>query len=112
MIKFWSNDFDYTKRFGSVEPFGYLFNVRGESANYLINKYELNYQKVFVYYHMDKTIYIGSRQYGDKQSDYYGCEESDIEELSNILKPIIDIDLCNYEEYMCDDWYKKDSRWE
>ena len=48
MIKFWLDDFNYIKRFGCVEPFGYLFNVRGESANYLINKYQLDYPKVFV----------------------------------------------------------------
>ena len=39
-------------------------------------------------------------------------DEDDIEELYSLLKPIIDIDLRNYEDYMCDDWYRKDSRWE
>ena len=112
MIKFWLDDFDYTKRFGCVEPFGYLFNVRGESANYLINKYQLDYPKVFVNCYMDKTIYIGSKQYDNKKIDCCDCEADDVEELYNLLKPIIDIDLRNYEDYMCDDWYRKDSRWE
>jgi hypothetical protein len=112
MIKFWLDDFNYIKRFGVSEPFGYLFNVRSESANYLINKYKLSYPKVFVNCYVDKTIYIGSRQYNNKQSDCCNCEQDDIEELYNLLKPIIDIDMCNYEEYKCDDWYRKDSRWE
>lgn len=112
MIKFWSDDFNYIERLGSVEPFGYLFNVRGESANYLINKYQLDYQKVFVNCYTDKTIYIGSRQYDNKKGDCCDCDKDDIEDLYNLLKPIIDIDLRNYEDYMCDDWYRKDSRWE
>ena len=86
MIKFWSNDFDYTKRLGCVEPFGYLFNVRGESANYLINKYQLSYPKIFVNCYMDKTTYIGSRKYDNTGSDCCNCDEDDIEEL---LKSIL-----------------------
>ena len=43
---------------------------------------------------------------------YGDCDVDDVEELYNLLKPIIDIDLRNYEDYMCDDWYRKDSRWE
>lgn len=61
MIKFWQEDFNYVKRFGQVE-FGYLFNVRGESANYLINKYQLEYPNVFVNCYIDKTIYKGGKQ--------------------------------------------------
>ena len=61
---------------------------------------------------MDKTIYTGSRQYDNKKSDCCDCDEDDIEELYTLLKPIIDIDLRNYEDYMCDDWYRKDGRWE
>lgn len=110
MIKFWQEDFRYVKRLGCTEPFGYLFNVRGESANYLINKYQLEYPNVFVNCYIDKTIYIGSLQ--NKNSDCCECEVDDVDELYNLLKPIINIDIRNYEEYMCDDWYKKDSRWE
>lgn len=111
MIKFWSDDFEYTKRFGTAEPFGYLFRVRSESANYLMNKYQLNYQIVFVNCYMDKTIYIGSQQYDNKRSDCCDCEADDIEELYNILKPIMDVDIRNYEEYCYDPWYGKDDRW-
>ena len=112
MIKFWSDDFEYVKRFGASEPFGYLFYVRSDSANYLINKYYLNYQRVFVNCYMDKTIYIGSGQYNGKQSECCECHPNDIEELYNILKPIMDVDMRNYEEYRCDPWCGKDDRWE
>lgn len=112
MIKFWLDDFSYIKRYGCTEPFTYLFNVRGESANYLINKYQLKYPKIFVNYYMNKTIHIGSRQYNSKKRDCFDCDKADIEELYNLLKPIIDVDLRNYEDYMCDEWYKKDDRWE
>lgn len=112
MIKFWIQDFDYAKRLGYAEPFGYLFKVRGESANYLINKYELGFPNIFVNCYSDKTIYIGSRKYDGKYGDCCDCEQDDIEELYNLLKPIIDVDMRNYEDYMCDDWYRKDYRWE
>ena len=111
MIKFFIDDFNYEKRFGVTEPFGYLFNVRGESANYLRNKYELDYQKIFVNCYTDKTIYVGSRQYDNTLSECCECYQDDIEELYNILKPIIDVDMRNYEEYCCDHWYGKDDRW-
>ena len=111
MIKFFIDDFNYEKRLGATEPFGYLFNVRGESANYLINKYELGYQKIFVNCYADKTIYVGSRQYDNTLSECCECYQGDIEELYNILKPIIDVDMRNYEEYCCDNWYGKDDRW-
>lgn len=112
MVKFWLDDFSYTKRLGYAKPFGCLFNVRGESANYLINKYHLGYPKVFVNCYTDKTIYIGSQQYDGKQSDCCDCGQSDVEELYGLLKPIMEADMRNYEECLCDNWYKKDSRWE
>ena len=112
MIKFWSDDFKYIKRFGNVEPFGYLFKVRGESANYLINKYQLDYPNVFVNCYLDKTIYVGSRSNDNLTSDVCDCEDGDIDELYIVLKPFITIDMCNYEEYLADDWYQKDDRWE
>ena len=112
MIKFWKEDFKYNKRLGNTEPFGYLFTVRGESANYLINQYNLNHPNVFVNCYLDKTIYIGSRADSNLQSDICDCGREDIEELFNTLEPIISMDMRNYEEYKSDDWYKKDSRWE
>ena len=111
MIKFWLDDFKYTDRFGSTEPFGYYFEVRGESSNYLINKYELGYPNVFVNCYFDKTIYIGSRATNGLESDVCECEEEDVDELYNLLETTMKADMRNYEEYLADDWYQKDSRW-
>lgn len=112
MIKFWLDDFKYTDRFGTTKPFGYYFQVRGESSNYLINKYQLNYPNVFVNCYSDETIYIGSRAINDLKGDVCDCEEDDIDELYNLLEPIMSMDMRNYEDYLADDWYQKDSRWE
>lgn len=112
MIKFWIVDFSYEKRLGHSEPFGYVFHVSGESANYLMNKYRLSYPRVFVNCYLDKTIYIGSRQHDGRRSDCCDCNNGDREELYNLLFPIIQSDLANHEEYMCDDSYDRDSRWE
>ena len=103
MIKFWKADFSYEKRLGCSEPFGWLFYVRGESANYLMNRYGLSYPRVFVNCYLDGTIYIGSRRYDDMQSDCGECEDDDSEELFEALKPIIDAALVNYEEKICND---------
>ena len=103
MIKFWKADFSYEKRLGCSEPFGWLFCVRGESANYLMNRYGLSYPRVFVNCYPYETIYIGSRRYDDMQSDCCECEDDDMEELFEVLKPIIDADMVNYEEKICND---------
>lgn len=112
MIKFWIDDFKYTKRFGTTKPFGYYFKIRGESANYLMNKYCLRYPNVFINCYSDEAIYIGSRANDNLSGDVCDCEEDDVDDLYNILEPIMNIDMRNYEEYMADDWYRKDSRWE
>ena len=109
IIKFWANDFGYTERLGCVEPFGYLFSVCGESANYLTNKYELRYPNVFVNCYLDKTIYIGSRTNKTLQGKQCGetccCDEDDIEELYNLLKPIMECDMQNYKSYKDKSWF-------
>ena len=112
MIKFWASDFRYTKRFGKAEPFGYLFQVRSESANYLINRYRLAYPDVFVNCYNDKTIYVGSRATSGLTSDIFELRFDDVDELYMVLEPTIKADIRNYEEYKSDDWYQKDSRWE
>ena len=112
MIKFWAADFEYIKRLGKIRPFEYLFYVRGESANYLMNKYKLSCSKVYVDYSLDKTIYIGGRANDNAAYDWRYCNWDDIDELYGILEPIMNMDMRNYEEYIADDWYKRDSRWE
>lgn len=112
MVKFWTSDFEYIKRFGNVRPFNYKFKVRGESANYLMNKYRLVGNKVFVGCSSDETIYIGSCVDDGTSYGWKHCNDDDIDELYGILEPIMNMDMRNYEEYIADDWYKKDDRWE
>lgn len=121
MIKFWKEDFKYIKRSSYthffVEGFGYCytFSVRGESANYLMNTYNLNYPvvKVFVNYgHNATSMRVVSEIEDISNYDTYDIYGEDLTELTSLLKEDIEIDLRNYEEYKCDDWYKKDSRWE
>ena len=112
MIKFWKEDFEYTNRIGIVEPFSYIFIVRGESSNYLRNKYKLDYANIFVNCDLEKNIYIGSRAKNNQRNDVCDCLEEDLEELYKLLEPIMTMDMRNYEEYICNDWYEKDDMWE
>lgn len=112
MIKFWMDDFEYIKRFGNMRPFEYQFYVRGESANYLMNKYKLINGKIVVDCSSDERIYIGSYTNDNTSYGWKYCQDDDIDELYGILEPIMNMDMRNYEEYMADDWYKKDSRWD
>ena len=119
MIKFWKEDFKYVERYGYYnsktggEGLCYAFTVRGESANYLMNKYKLGYPNVSVYLYMDDNgISTGSKTDNKLKSDLIGVnDKEDTIELWSLLKEDIEIDQRNYEEYMCDDWYKRDSRW-
>ena len=121
MIKFWKEDFKYIKRSGYthffIEGFGYCyaFSVRGESANYLMNKYNLKYPyiKVYVNYgHKAASLRVVSETDDKSQFDAYDVCGEDITELLTVLKEDIDSDLRNYEEWQCNsDYYKKDSRW-
>ena len=47
---------------------------------------------------------------GDVENAHTGNDD-DREDLYDAIKDQIDADLRNYEEYMCDDWYHRDSRW-
>ena len=120
MIKFWKEDFKYIKRSPYthffVEGFGYVytFSVRGESANYLMNKYNLNYPYIKVcvnYGHNSASMRVVGET--EDKSQFGACDicGEDLAELVSLLKADIEIDLKNYEEYVCDDWYRKDSRW-
>jgi len=112
MIKFWKEDFKYVKRFNAIEPFGYLFNVRGESANYLLNHYNLKYPNIFILLFNDVDIYVGSREIHSFKNEMFHCNEYDINELYDILYPFVIEDMKNYEEYLYNsDYYKQDYRW-
>ena len=121
MIKFWKEDFRYIKRSGYthffVEGFGYCytFSVRGESANYLINKYNVNYPYIKVYLnygHNACTMHVVSETGDKSQFDSCNINGEDLKELVSLLKEDVYNDLRNYEEWQCNsDYYKKDSRW-
>ena len=62
MVKFFENDFKYQYRLGAIEPFSYVFYVYGESSNYLMNKYHLEFEPVIVYANIEKQVAIGNRR--------------------------------------------------
>ena len=114
MIRFWKEDFKYVRRSPYthffLEGFGYCytFSVRGESANYLRNKYNLiyPYAKVCVNYgHNAITIRVISETENPSVYDVYDVIGEDLIEIGSLLKEDIEIDLRNYEEYKCDVWY-------
>lgn len=111
MIKFWKQDFRYIKRYREPGAFLYIFAVTGESCNYLINKYNLNYPEVNVSC-INGEIFVNSHTYDKKYAECCDCDENDIEELYSILKSFIDIDMINWNEYIADDFYTRDDRWE
>ena len=112
MIKFWKEDFKYIERFNSWNGLCYGFSVYGESSNYLINKYQLKYPNVIVNFYVDdKSIFIRNKSNDGLNIRSTDTYDEDYEELLTILQENIDIDLRNYEDYMCDEWYKRDSRW-
>lgn len=121
MIKFWKEDFKYIKRSPYthffVEGFGYCytFTVRGESANYLMNKYNINYPYIKVcidYGHNAASIRVIGETENASQFGSCDIHGEDLAELISLLKEDIEMDLINYEEYKCNDDYKKDSRWQ
>lgn len=114
MVKFWKEDFKYVERhFYVSDPLGftsyyYVFTVCGESANYLMNKYNLNGHDMKIgFFEVNNHILVGSCNERWKDIDM-----DDIYELLNILQKEVKIDKINYYEYLCDSEYNKyDSRW-
>ena len=113
VVKFWKEDFRYTERYFSYDGYCYTFTVRGESANYLMNKYGLGYPNVEVnYFTDDGSMSVRSSTENKLKIDITDIDdEEDLKELRTILQETVDLDMRNYEEYMCDDGYKRDSRW-
>lgn len=112
MIKFWKEDFTYKERYESYYGYCYTFSVRGESANYLINKYNLEYPNIQVHlFTDDNTMTVGSKTDNKLKADIVDIDDEDLKELYSILQETIDLDIRNYQEYMCNDDYKRDSRW-
>lgn len=101
MVKFWKEDFRYINRSPYthffVEGFGYCyaFSARGESANYLINKYNLKYPYINIYLnygHNAASIRVVSETEDKTQFDAYDINREDFNELLHILKIHIDVD--------------------
>ena len=120
VIKFWKEDFRYIERHSYYNNergdsgYYYTFTVRGESANYLMNKYELSYPNVEVHlFADDNSMTVTSKIDNGLNRDVVDIDdESDLKELLLILQEEVRIDHINYEEYMCDAEYNKyDSRW-
>ena len=117
MIKFWKEDFEYIKRsfisFTNESEYRYDFIVRGESANYLMNKYGLSYPNVKVHlWTVDNSVTVTSKVTNKLLSDVADIDDpDDLTKLLPILLETVNMDLRNYEEYMCNDVYKKYSRW-
>lgn len=119
MIKFWKEDIKYIKRRNYNENFSYHFSIRGESANYLINKYNLSlaFSNIAVhvydnYNYIAITTYIEGKDF-HAESEPTILNNEDTEELFSLLKEFIKQDQREWEEYKCNsDYYKRDSRWE
>lgn len=76
----------------------------------------MKYPNVRVYVnhgHNAITLYVISETESMDMYDIYEViDGEDVVELAHLLEEEIVVDLRNYEEYKCDDWYKKDDRWE
>ena len=102
MIKFWKEDFKYIKRSPYthffVEGFGYVytFSVRSESANYLMNKYNINYPYIKVcvnYGHNSASMRVVGET--ENASQFGACDicGEDLSKLISLLKEDIEMDL-------------------
>lgn len=97
MIKFWKEDFTYINDFLTYNGDYYEFSVRGESANYLINKYDLDYQNIELHlFTDDNTMTVTSRTESGLNRDISDVDKEDIQELLPILQEEINMYLRNY----------------
>lgn len=97
MIKFWKEDFKYIgKKYISCNSYMnryecYTFSVRGESANYLINKYDLDYPNIQVHlFACDNTMTVTSKTDNRLNSDVADIEDEDLKELISIIQEDVD----------------------
>lgn len=120
MIKFWKEDFRYITRMGYYNAeqgccsYYYTFSVYGESANYLMNKYDLDYPIINVnLFTEDNSVTVRSTVENRLKSEVVDIDDKeDLKELLPLLIGEVNIDLRNYEEYMCDsEFTRRDSRW-
>lgn len=110
MIKFYKEDIKYVRRTGWNDRHQYHFSVTGETSNYLLNKYGLAFSNMELHF-LDVDYITVTTEKDDFLSDVADIDSEDFNELMGILQEFIDKDQSNWEEYLCDDWYRKDSRW-
>ena len=116
MIKFWKEDFRYIRRYSDYPGYTYVFQVRGESANYLINHYDLPEDDIEVVVDFNPIIIKFEVLITDfpKHSKRVmtKIKEEDYKEIRETLFPYILDDLRSYEEYLSDtEWNHRDERW-
>lgn len=118
MIKFYKEDIKYIRRtswagFNYTYEHQYHFSVISESANYLINKYNLFGKDVEIHYFDNYYITVTSKNPYGIETDVADIDPVDINELLLILMEYIKQDQREWEEYMCDsEYYMWDDRWE
>lgn len=111
MKKFWRDDFAYIRRTMSSD-YVYHFSVKGESFNYLYNKYELGFPNMEIHIFNKQSATVITESNDKKEADVADIEEDDIEELIDILWDYIELDKLCWEEYCCDsEYYMWDDRW-
>lgn len=96
MIKFWKDDLKYIGRTYiacnlsmNKYDYYYTYSVIGESANYLRNKYGLDYPNIQVHlFTCDNTMTVTSKTENRLNSDVTDIEEGDLKELLSILQEI------------------------
>jgi hypothetical protein len=91
LAKFCKEDFTYIKRFLSYYGYYYDFSVHGETANYLINKYKLEYPNIQVHlFAYDSSITVGSKTNDKLKADITEIDDEDFKELFDILLEVAD----------------------
>ncbi len=88
MIKFWKDDFRYTGRYEIYHGhYCYAFAVRGESSNYLRNRYYLQYPNIQVnLFTEDNSMSVISKIAPNIKVDIADMEEEDVKELLPLLQ--------------------------
>ena len=112
MIKFYKEDIKFIRRTNWGNAFQYHFSVTGETSNYLLNKYDLEFSGMELHFIDIDYVTVTTKKENGLISDVAEIDAADFEELMIILNEFIEQDKSNWKEYCCDDWYKKDSRWE
>lgn len=99
-------DFEYIKRLNN--PWKWIFNVKSETSGYLLNKYgAFDYPlRVVVWWDSENDIPHALIESTNKKVDL-----EDAIDIWIAVDEIIINDIENWDEYICNDVHKPDSRW-